>query len=577
MVGVSVVSQEFDGTFTKLEKERLSKWHATVKNVAKLPVSWSQRAHVLLSTQSQATFGQGAHQMCTDVSELRKVRSSIMRCMWQTAYYSMSPALTFALLMPVHLEPEFAMNYAGAIAFQRATQKRPEILSRIFRAIVSSEYTAVGPCTRMYELLDTSLGTVIQEMINGNVTTQMQIGKWKHDLRQAWRTHLYKQVAKDRPHQFEHADLVDPERTMRFYKSLEICASDENIDPDMVEQARMKLAVLRRLFAGGLLTEARVRKHKRHTEASICSCGIGEEDTVEHVSWRCTKYQAIRAPLLRKLPQQALILKTSRLTPDQIQCLQETLVNIWQQHIRSFYAEDVNDTPPSGPIPSNNNSQQNASIRQANGHALAMLPSGGMWCRKCGKQCARLQHIKLKITKNPCPHANKNESQWLDSPGFNLSSHRLDQLQEELENKYNKGGHVLTWNRQIGKVYNAPNEGMVHCARCKRQWRWKDRVNNLPRTKCIPDSPSQSSTSRNQSITPTPKVRLHGKQAPMSNCFSSDTNTRSHELRPVQHTAQALAERNVQWSLGTCVSVTLTRPRFWDPAGFTQCKFNSQS
>ena len=93
----------------------------------------------------------------------------------------------------------------------------------------------------------------------------------------------------------------------------------------------------------------------------------GEEDTVEHVSWRCTKYQAIRAPLLRKLPQQgrhlpvitkyaALILKTSRLTPDQIQCLQETLVNIWQQHIRSFYAEDVNDTPPSGPIPPNNNS-----------------------------------------------------------------------------------------------------------------------------------------------------------------------------------------------------------------------------
>ena len=38
------------------------------------------------------------------------------------------------------------------------------------------------------------------------------------------------------------------------------------------------------------------------------------------------------------------------------------------------------------------------------------------------------------------------------------------------------------------------------------------------------------------------------------------------QLHPVQHNAQALAERNVQWSLGTCVSVTLTRPRFWDPA-----------
>lgn len=501
VVGVSVVSQEFDGTFTKLEKERISKWHSTVKNVAKLPVSWSQRAHVLLSTQSQATFGQGAHQMCTDVAELRKVRSSIMRCMWQTAYYSMSPSLTFALLMPVHLEPEFAMMYAGAIAFQRATQKRPEILSRIFPAIVSSEHKVVGPCTRMYELLDTPLGSVIQEMINGNVITQMQIEKWKHDLRQAWRTQLYKQVAKDRPHQFEYADLVDPERTMLFYKPLEICASDDNPDPDMVEQARMKLAVLRRLFAGGLLTEARVRKHKRHAEISVCSCGLGEEDTAEHVSWRCTKYQAIRATVLRKLPQQgrnlpvitkyaALILKTSRLTSDQIQSLQETLVTIWQQHIRSFYAEDVNDVPPSTPIPSSGNSQQKASIRQANGHALAMLPSGGMWCRKCGKQCARLQHIKLKNTKNPCPHANKDESQWLDTPGFNLSSHRLDQLQKELETKYNKGGHMLTWNRQIGKVYNAPNEGLIQCSRCKCQW--KERVNNLPRSKCIPDSPPQS-------------------------------------------------------------------------------------
>ena len=40
------------------------------------------------------------------------------------------------------------------------------------------------------------------------------------------------------------------------------------------------------------------------------------------------------------------------------------------------------------------------------------------------------------------------------------------------------------------------------------------------------------------------------------------------QLRPVQHTAQALAERNVQWSLGTCVSVTLTRPRLFDPNGF---------
>ena len=35
----------------------------------------------------------------------------------------------------------------------------------------------------MYEQLDTPLGSVIQEMIDGNAITQMQIDKWKHDLR----------------------------------------------------------------------------------------------------------------------------------------------------------------------------------------------------------------------------------------------------------------------------------------------------------------------------------------------------------------------------------------------------------
>ena len=59
------------------------------------------------------------------------------------------------LLLPVHLDPQFAMMYVGALAFQRAVQKRPEILSRLFPAITASAYEAVGPCTRMYELLET--------------------------------------------------------------------------------------------------------------------------------------------------------------------------------------------------------------------------------------------------------------------------------------------------------------------------------------------------------------------------------------------------------------------------------------
>ena len=56
------------------------------------------------------------------------------------------------------------------------------------------------------------LGPIIQELLDG------AMDKWKHDLRHAWRIHLYKQVAKDRPHQYAQADLVDPDRTMHYYK-----------------------------------------------------------------------------------------------------------------------------------------------------------------------------------------------------------------------------------------------------------------------------------------------------------------------------------------------------------------------
>ena len=50
--------------------------------------------------------------------------------------------------------------------------------------------------------------------------------------------------------------------------------------------------------------------------------------------------------------------------------------------------------------------------------------------------------------------------------------------------KYNTGGHVLQWNRKIGKQIGSPDEGWLLCLRCDRRWRWKDRVANLPRSKC---------------------------------------------------------------------------------------------
>lgn len=206
----------------------------------------------------------------------------------------------------------------------------------------------------------------------------------------------------------------------------------------------------------------------------------------------------------------AIILQNSPLTDDEVLLLQQVLIQIWQQHIRRFYSEDLNEDPPSKPPEA---SPDDNILRNSNGHALALKDNGGMWCRKCGKHVSNLKHIRLKITKSKCLFEHKTPAEYLSQPGLMTSEHRLDLAFEELVTKYNAGGHVLSWNRKLGKK-DGPNLGIIKCSQCGREWKWKDRCNNLKRTKCIPSAPSTSHPSAASSSIKhsAPLRRISGKQ-----------------------------------------------------------------
>ena len=108
-----------------------------------------------------------------------------------------------------------------------------------------------------------------------------------------------------------------------------------------------------------------------------------------------------------------------------------------------------------------------------------------MWCKRCGKHTSMLKHVRQKITKNPCSCSSPN-GPLLVQEGHNMVESRLDRLERELNTKYNKGGHTLQWNRKLGKHIGSEGEGWLHCLRCNRWWRWKDRVCNLSRAVCTP-------------------------------------------------------------------------------------------
>jgi hypothetical protein len=100
---------------------------------------------------------------------------------------------------------------------------------------------------------------------------------WKHNLREQWRQNLLRQLEKERSHQYQHAKKIDRNMTMMFHDMLQQVA-DGTGHPGLQltpEEAWMKLAVLRRMLAGGLLTQARIRRHRRHGEIHVCECGLG--------------------------------------------------------------------------------------------------------------------------------------------------------------------------------------------------------------------------------------------------------------------------------------------------------------
>ena len=88
----------------------------------------------------------------------------------------------------------------------------------------------------------------------------------------------------------------------------------------------------------------------------------------------------------------------------------------------------------------------------------------------------------FKDNKNRCL---KEGGALLDNEGFHHNENHLDFLERQLNEKYNTAKHLLLWNRKTGKIIDADDEGKLECLKCGGTWRWKDRVCNLPRTKCI--------------------------------------------------------------------------------------------
>ena len=169
----------------------------------------------------------------------------------------------------------------------------------------------------------------------------------------------------------------------------------------------------------------------------------------------------------------------------------------------------------------------------------------------------RLKHVRLKITSVPCAQSELPVARWLAKEGFLQSESRLDQNRKDLET-FNKGGHDLDWNRRVGKVPGAPDEGIITCRSCKLTWSWRYRHTTLKNSICKgPSEPASTAHVRLDDPRPRPTRRLLSMSLPQ---------VMLHPPRPpLLHGGVALDECFAKGALTLCAVALFPSLNFFGP------------
>ena len=362
LVGGSFAVRHGHASATQLELQRLNKWSRTIQRSRHLPISWQDRCNALLRTHSQFTWGCGTHSMCntkTHLDTLNGLRAGIMRCLLRRDQYVASPVAYFALVASPSLNPHFSRVVDGLVQFERAlrlTQRRDAVVAA-FSA--NAPPCSDGPVTRLRQVnaMPEFAGLVTPLLSRQNLNVE----RWLHTVREQWRQKQFEQLARNRPNFQGVQQNLLRDATLQYLKQLEVqgrSPPDQPVSQDQ-ETARMRASVMRLLLTGGLFTQDVVTRHKFNQQTE-CSCAVGGQCTVQHISWACSHYSHLRERLVnlarrinraKKCFKYAGILtQADAALATHIVLIHTVLVDIWQASIRKYlYADEPSSNIPPAP------------------------------------------------------------------------------------------------------------------------------------------------------------------------------------------------------------------------------------
>lgn len=206
LVGGSFVTPGASASDSQVEQGRLGKWAKTVVQMRHSPHPWRVKARMLLVTQTQATYAQGTHSFQLDLDLLKKVRSNVMRRLWSSDFYTVNPNVTFALLVPPHLDPLFGHIYQRFRTILRCMQEPSFAACLKSRFHFAAADLQEGPALRLRNFSRQGpFRPLVLQLMSGPVQPE----QWAHDLRMAWRGELWARAARARPQHFAEQKIMD--------------------------------------------------------------------------------------------------------------------------------------------------------------------------------------------------------------------------------------------------------------------------------------------------------------------------------------------------------------------------------
>ena len=130
-----------------------------------------------------------------------------------------------------------------------------------------------GPIARMRQLYN---HPVFKNTMHKFLNNQIHEQCWQHNLREDFRQHTWKTIARDRPQHFAGIShgvitVLSPVRSSTngqkkgAEKLQQACDTQQLIMPDPSVDPRPRLKILRMLISGGLQTPERDHRHRRKT------------------------------------------------------------------------------------------------------------------------------------------------------------------------------------------------------------------------------------------------------------------------------------------------------------------------